>query len=596
MNGSRGLRFGVLTALALALLLSGGVVQLELQANGGPATLTIWGIPTPNSLPLGVAIDQSSGRVYFAEAGGDKLGRLDPTSNVIVEWAVGDGPAYLEIEPASGLVYFTEYDGNRLSRLSPAINGYSYATIPTPNGAPNGLKLHLTSPTEIFFTERLGGKVGRLATGGLVFDLILISTPTERVVAPTSQALMPTTAVVTPLVRPGSPGLPPAVAMIPGAVSGPFTEWPFTLSVGSPAMIIQGPDGHFWVSTETRSILEFIPESNIFYFHDLPSGSVSLDLAIDGSGNIWFTESWVDRIGRLNPSNDDVTEWPLRSGSQPFAIAIGPDGRIWFSEREGDRIGSLDPSTNTITEYQLASDAHPLDIAFDGAGNLWFTTERANYLGRLTVGPVLGPPPVGLPSVEISVDRGCGANYNPGDPIDVLFRVSEASTVKIRDFDQIGRIMTINISSPITPGRLYRLSSFTGPLTISGGAGVETVVVQATTASGVVVSSGCSFGIGGVSPSLVSITVDRGCNGTYHLGEAATVTLQSGVSGQVRLYNVTRDGQLVRIPLSSPLISPGLRITVSAPFSGAIGRNTLVMQVATGSGALTAACSTNVLP
>jgi streptogramin lyase len=172
MNRSRGLRFSILTALALLFLLSGGLMPLELQANGGPATLTIWGIPTPNSLPLGVAVNQANGQVYFAEAGGDKIGRLDPASNVIVEWTVGDGPAYLEIEPSSGLVYFTEYDGNRISRLSPTLNGYSYATIPTTNSAPNGLKLNLVSPTEIFFTERLGKKLGRLVTGGLVFDLI----------------------------------------------------------------------------------------------------------------------------------------------------------------------------------------------------------------------------------------------------------------------------------------------------------------------------------------------------------------------------------------------------------------------------------------
>ncbi|MCR4404128.1 MAG: hypothetical protein NUW06_02345 [Candidatus Acetothermia bacterium] len=604
MNGSRGLRFGVLTALALALLLSGGVMQLELQANGGPATLTAWGIPTPDSLPMGVAIDPTNGQVYFAEFVGDKIGRLDPGSNVITEWAAGDGPNYLalDISTGSASLYFTEGLGNRVSRLIPSVNGYSYATVPTDDSWPNGVALGFIGmtlvPSHIWFSERMGNKLARLTLGGLLFDVIIMSTPTERMVAPATQYLTPTARVVTPATTAtwGSPPLPPPLMVDPGVTSGPFTEWPLALGPGHPAMIARGPNGDLWLSTETNSIIQFDPDTNAFIPHSLPSGSASLGLAIDSAGHIWFTESWQDKIGRLDPTTGMLSEWPLTSASQPFALALAPDGSIWFSEREGDRIGMLDPSTNTITEYQLASGAHPLDIAFDGAGSLWFTTERANYLGRLTVGPVLGPPPVGLPLVEVSVDRGCGSNYNPGDPIDVLFRVSEASTVKIRDFDQTGRIVTINIGSPIAGGTLYRLSSFTGPLTISGGAGVETVVIQATTASGVVVSSGCSFGIGGVSPSLVSVTVDRGCDGTYHLGETATVTLQSGVSGQVRLFNVSRDGQLVQIPVFPPLITPGLRITVSAPFTGAIGRNTLVMQVATGSQVLTSACSTNVLP
>lgn len=603
MKRSSGLRVSVLTVLALVLLLSGSGMQLELRANGGPATLTTWSIPTPDSLPLGVAIDQANGQVYFAEFGGDKIGRLDPGSNLITEWAAGDGPNYLALDISTGNVsiYFTEGLGNRVSRLIPSLNGYSYATVPTDNSWPNGIALQFIGmtlvPSDIWFTERLGNKLARLTLGGLLFDVVIISMPNQRVITPSTQSLTPTTRVVTPSVTAtwGSPPLPPPLMVDPGVTSGPFTEWPLALGPGHPALIARGPDEDLWISTETNSIIQFDPDSNAFIPHSLPSGSPSLGLVADSAGHVWFTESWEDKIGRLDPTTGMLSEWSLSSGSQPFALAIGPDGTIWFSEREGDRIGNLDPSTNTITEYQLAGNVHPLEIAFDGAGDLWFTTERGNYIGRLTVGPVLGPPPVGLPLAEISVDRGCGSNYNPGDPIDVLFRVSEAATVKIRDFDQSGRIMTINISGPIAEGTLYRLSSFTGPLTISGGAGVETVVIQATTASGVV-SSGCSFGIGGVSPSLVSVTVDRGCDGIYRLGETATVTLESDVPGQVRLFNVTRDGQVVQLPVFPQLITPGLRINVSAPFSGAIGRNTLVLQVITGSGVLTSACSTNVLP
>ena len=123
MKRSSGLRVSILAALALVLLLSGGGMQLDLRANGGPATLTTWGIPTPDSLPLGVAIDPANGQVYFAEFVGDKIGRLDPGSNLITEWPAGDGPQYLALDISTGNVsiYFTEGLGNRNPSLGSII-------------------------------------------------------------------------------------------------------------------------------------------------------------------------------------------------------------------------------------------------------------------------------------------------------------------------------------------------------------------------------------------------------------------------------------------------------------------------------------------
>jgi len=734
MGKSRSFKFSLLVVLALALVLSGGALELPLQADGGAVPVTIWQIPTADSLPEGIVVDPTSGDIYFAEFAGDKLGRLDSSTNTITEWPVGDGPQYLvaDISLGNTSLYFTEGGGNRISRLAPSINGYSSEAVPTPGSFPQGIALTLIGmtlvPSDIWFTERSGGQFGRLTLGGFVFDVVQPRTPTQRTIIPTTLTVTPTTTVVSPIVTAtwGSPPLPPPIMMDPGVASGPFTEWPLSLGPGHPGMIAVGPSGDLWISTETASIIQFDPQNNTFIPHNLASGSASVDLVVDSAGYVWFTEGWEDKIGRLDPTTGILTEWPLPSGGQPLNLVLDPGtGVVWFTEREDDRIGALDPTSNTIAEYQLGTGIHPLGIALDLTGPvvaIWFTTERGNSVGRLELA-TLGPPPTvfgaisladimaaslssakingsnnasnqipigtillyqtnegrygkleivsygydltvkwttynpdgsvysegdnlvihgtcscdldlgvesstssdfwweqvtaverylvpengarfavygaappsapspsGLPTLSLNIDRGCGANYNPGEPLTILFSVSESASATLFDFETNGNIKQIAVGS--MPAGMTR--TITG--VVGGPAGTETLILVARTLSGIYVSTGCTFGIGGVSPSLISVTLDRGCDALYYYGETATVTLQSSIAGRANLFNITRDGRITQM-VANQLIVPGMGLNFNAPVGATTGRSTLVLQVLSTTGQrLTAACSMNVLP
>ena len=61
-------------------------------------------------------------------------------------------------------------------------------------------------------------------------------------------------------------------------------------------------------------------------------------------GNLWFTESSGNRIGRITPAGV-ITEFPVpTAASEPFGIAAGPDGNLWFTERAGNQIGRITPA------------------------------------------------------------------------------------------------------------------------------------------------------------------------------------------------------------------------------------------------------------
>ena len=69
--------------------------------------------------------------------------------------------------------------------------------------------------------------------------------------------------------------------------------------------------------------------------------SVPEDIAAGPDGNLWFTESTGNKIGRITPQGA-ITEYPIPTVfSNPVGIAAGPDGNVWFTEFNGDKIGPV---------------------------------------------------------------------------------------------------------------------------------------------------------------------------------------------------------------------------------------------------------------
>jgi streptogramin lyase len=59
-------------------------------------------------------------------------------------------------------------------------------------------------------------------------------------------------------------------------------------------------------------------------------------------------------VGNIrNPFSSVVREWYLETGSHPWDIDIDSNDNIWFTESGKNRIGKLNPATNEITEYAI---------------------------------------------------------------------------------------------------------------------------------------------------------------------------------------------------------------------------------------------------
>lgn len=182
---------------------------------------------------------------------------------------------------------------------------------------------------------------------------------------------------------------------------GAITEFDLPVVVGGPAGITSGPDGNIWVTTNALGqgrpdwIVRIGRNGPVAQFQAGTGSGVSgtgpESITAGPDGNLWFTEFWSDRIGRMT-TGGVLTEFPIAGGSGARGIVAGPDGNLWFVESSRIRpaIGRM-TTAGAVTEYVLRqgpSDVTPEAIVVGPDRNLWFTQTLGpaaqENVGRIT--------------------------------------------------------------------------------------------------------------------------------------------------------------------------------------------------------------------
>jgi virginiamycin B lyase len=94
-------------------------------------------------------------------------------------------------------------------------------------------------------------------------------------------------------------------------------------------------------------------------------------------GNVWIWQYRGHWLGKLDPSNGVVTEYPVPNVDQAsiHSVIVGADGTIWYSEQATNSIGKMDPKTHQITRYKEPSRGTKHTLVVDGKGTVWGTGE-----------------------------------------------------------------------------------------------------------------------------------------------------------------------------------------------------------------------------
>jgi len=169
--------------------------------------------------------------------------------------------------------------------------------------------------------------------------------------------------------------------------------------------IAVGADDSIWYAEQYANYIgRYFPATRQFHLYQLstvtapdPSNAGKTltlpaapnDLAIDSSGNIWFTELNTNAIGKLDPRNSSIQQYSLSSAGDkqaldPYGITIDPRGNIWFTEASVSRLGRLDPASGAIRYYPVTGiNTALMEVASDAHGTIWATAFTSGLLVSL---------------------------------------------------------------------------------------------------------------------------------------------------------------------------------------------------------------------
>jgi uncharacterized repeat protein (TIGR02543 family) len=179
----------------------------------------------------------------------------------------------------------------------------------------------------------------------------------------------------------------------PAANAVTINEFVILTSNGAPYGIAAGPDGNLWFTESGGNKIGRITPAGVITEYLIPTtNSNPAGITAGPDGNLWFTEGGEmglgNKIGRITPVGV-ITEYPTpTASSRPNSIVAGPDGNLWFTEIAVNKIGRI-TTAGVITEYLIpTANSQPFAITAGPDGNLWFTESGVmgfnNKIGRIT--------------------------------------------------------------------------------------------------------------------------------------------------------------------------------------------------------------------
>jgi len=169
-----------------------------------------------------------------------------------------------------------------------------------------------------------------------------------------------------------------------------YTRWSGSISSVQPnirSLDLDSSNNVYWGQGINNKITRLVPTTNTITEWTPPSnppplGSNIAHVAIDSSDKIWWQEILGQNIGRLDPLTNVMTIWNF--GFFMRDIEIDSANNVWFSSGTNE-IFRLDPLTNQFTgwlvEPVLSADPH--HIAIDSSDNIWFLVDNPDKIGRL---------------------------------------------------------------------------------------------------------------------------------------------------------------------------------------------------------------------
>lgn len=301
--------------------------------------------PVPGK-PHAVSVEASN-RVWFTLPEENLIGRLIVTSTVqftVTTFTVPTAASQpYDLEYAGGYVWFTQRDGNKIGRLNPGTGEITEYAIPTADSEPTGIAVSANGTTNVWFTERTANQLGRLVVTG--------TTTSQMYEYPLPAAFPNAYPQDVAIYGPDSiwftaPGVNRIGEFKPSFVGGIFDPYemlllpdsgvPWSISTGGGSLAV------WFTDYGANRIGAYFPQtiSNFFWYPLSQSDSKPYGVALH-QGRVWFTEETGQRVGEVNAQSGGVYEYGV--GATLRGLDVDTGGHVWFAEYGANKIGEWRP-------------------------------------------------------------------------------------------------------------------------------------------------------------------------------------------------------------------------------------------------------------
>lgn len=335
-----------------------GLLAIAATANAAPK-ITEYSVAHASVFPCSTAVDKRTGKIYFSAMFGPtrtstgSIGVLDPDTGAVRKIPLPSGvlaaPGGIAFGP-DDRIYFAEYlAGNAIGRLDPRKNDEIVEfPLPHPQSQPGTL---VRGPDDgIWFVESGSQLLGRFDVYKETFEEY----------------------------------------PLPGAGANIAFEM---MNRGDGRDLLLG-------LPNTNQIAVFNVDDRKFTTYTSPTPlSVPQGVAF-AAGYFWFTETFGQKLARVDPVTGAITEFPLAKFDPfdltqlvpfPSGMMTGADDNLYIlngTVMGGDSITRFNPRSHEQTNFLTPTIASgPCDFDVTSTGVIWFGELTAGKIGRLQVRP-----------------------------------------------------------------------------------------------------------------------------------------------------------------------------------------------------------------
>ena len=110
---------------------------------------------------------------------------------------------------------------------------------------------------------------------------------------------------------------------------------------------------------------------------DHPTG-----VAVDGSGNLYFADTFNSAIKEWSPSTQQVTTLVSSGLNHPTGVAVDGSGNLYIADRDNNAVEEWNAATQQLTTLVATGLNLPVGVAVDGSGNVYIADANNNAIKK----------------------------------------------------------------------------------------------------------------------------------------------------------------------------------------------------------------------